>query len=457
MAREKVGPVLERIGKVVEDTWSSSQQVAEEAAIRAKGRWVVNTCNSRLSTFNIINVRMTHKTARVRLLEAVSFKDKANAYAEMRELEGTQESVLIQTCNRIELFLVSEVGDKTVKSAVEYLANRAIDQNAEACKAIEYATNREALSHLLRVTSGLESMIVGDDQVINQVWNAYLEAEKAKATGPVLSLLFNRAVKVGIRVRKETGISKGAVSVGSATVELAEHLLGSLREKKIVVMGVGEIGTLVSKAMARRCLSPVLIANRTYERALRLAEELGGTAVKFDKLSEELVDADLVICSTSAPHYLLTKELTSKFMKKRQNSNDLLIIHISNPRNVEEAIKELPHVKLYSIDDLTTIAERNKQERQKSVQDASKIVDKEVSALELAVKADSVRDVVSGLLSQVEETRKRELTKALNGMNSLDNRQRKIIDDLTAILLKQTFLPVVENFRRAAANKSGTQ
>ena len=401
---------------------------------------------------NIINVRMTHKTARVPLLEAVSFKDKTNAYAEMRGLEGTQESVLIQTCNRIELFLVSDCGDRAVKSAVEYLANRACDHTEEACKAIEYAVNRDALNHLLRVTSGLESMIVGDDQVINQVWNSYLEAEKAKATGPVLSLLFNRAVNVGRRIRKETGISKGAVSVGSATVELAEHLLGSLREKKIVVMGVGEIGTLVSKAMARRCLSPVLIANRTYERALRLADELGGTAVKFDKLEEVLVDADLVICSTSAPHYLLTKELTSKLMKERQNANDLLIIDISNPRNMEEAIKELPHVRLYSIDDLTTIAERNKKERQKSIQEACKIVDKEVSELELAVKADSVRDVISGLLSQVEETRKRELSKALNEMSGLDERQIKIISDLTGILLKQTFLPVVENFRRAAAN-----
>ena len=167
-------------------------------------------------------------------------------------------------------------------------------------------------------------MVIGEDQVINQVWNAYLEAEKAKAAGPVLSLLFNRAVNVGRRVRRETGINKGAVSVGSAAVELAENLLESLNEKKILVMGAGETGTLVAKAMARRCLSPIFIANRTYERALRLAEELGGKAVKFDKLSEVLVDADVVFCSTSAPHYLLTKELVSKLIVARQNKNDLL-------------------------------------------------------------------------------------------------------------------------------------
>jgi glutamyl-tRNA reductase len=407
---------------------------------------------SSANTLGIINVRITHKTANVPLLEAVSFKDKANAYAEMRSLDGVQESVLIQTCNRIELYLVSEDGYKTAKSAVEYLVNRASAHTAEACEAIECAVNRDALSHLLRVTSGLESMVIGEGQVINQVWDAYLEAEKANAAGPVLSLLFNRAINVGRRVRDKTGINKGAVSIGSAAVELAENLLGTLNEKKILVMGAGETGTLVAKAMARRCLSPIFIANRTYERAVRLAEELGGKAVKFDKLGEVLVDADVVFCSTSASHYLLTKELISKLIMARQNVNDLLVIDISNPRNVEEGIKELPRVKLYNIDDLTLIAERNKQERQKSMQEACKIIIEELTVLERAVRAYSVREIISDLLSQTEEIRQRELAKALNMMNKLNERQRKIVNDLTSILLKQTFLPVVENFRRAAAN-----
>jgi glutamyl-tRNA reductase len=407
---------------------------------------------SSAKTHSIINVRITHKTAHVPLLEAVSFKDKANAYAEMRSLDGVQESVLIQTCNRIELYLVTEDGYKTAKSAVDYLVNRASAHSAEACKAIEYAVNRDALSHLLRVTSGLESMVVGEDQVINQVWDAYLEAEKANAAGPVLSLLFNRAVNVGRRVRHKTGINKGAVSIGSASVELAENLLETLNEKKILIMGAGETGTLVAKAMARRCLSPIFIANRTYERAVRLAEELGGKAVKFDKLDEVLIDADVVFCSTSAKHYLLTKELVSKLIMARQNKNDLLVIDISNPRNVEEGIKELPHVRLYNIDDLTLITERNKQERQKSMQEAYKIIDEELTVLERAVKEYSVREIISNLLSQTEGIRQRELAKTLNMMNGLDERQRKIVNDLTSILLKQTFLPVVENFRRAAAN-----
>ena len=397
-------------------------------------------------------MRITHKTAHVPLLEAVSFKDKADGYADLRLLDGVAESVIIQTCNRIELYLVSEDGYRTVKSAVEYLVKRASTHAADACSAIECAVNHDAINHLLRVTSGLESMVIGEDQVINQVWNAYLEAEKANAVGPLLSLLFNRAVNVGRRVRRETGISKGAVSIGSVAVELADNLLETLNEKKILIMGAGETGTLVAKAMARRCLSPIFIANRTYERAARLAEELKGKAVKFDKLNEVLVDADVVFCSTSAIHYLLTKELVSKITVPRQNKNDLLIIDISNPRNVEESIKELPHVKLYNIDDLTLIAERNKQERQNNVQKAYEIIDEELAAVERAVKEYSVSEIISDLLSQTEEIRQRELAKALNMMNALDERQRKIVSDLTCILLKHMFLPVVENFRRAAAN-----
>jgi len=401
---------------------------------------------------DIVNVRLTHKTANVPLLESVSFKEKTNAYNQILSLEGVQESVLIQTCNRIELYLVSEKGDKTVKSAVELLENRALVSTSEVCKAVEYSVNHDALRHLLRVTSGLESMVIGEDQVINQVWNSFLEAQKSQATGPVLSLLFNRAVNVGWRVRRETCINKGAVSVGSAAVALAEKLLTSLKEKNVLVMGAGETGTLVAKAISRRCLNPVFVANRTYERALRLAQELGGKAVMFNKLDEVLANADVLFCCTSAPHYLLTKELLSWLITARENKAGLIIIDISNPRNVETSIKDLPGVKLYSIDDLTSIAEQNKLERQKSVQQACKIIDHEVTLLERAVKADSTNEFVSRLLSQVEETRRKELCRALKMLDTLDERQRKIVDHLTSILLKQTFLPVVENFRRAAVN-----
>ena len=382
-------------------------------------------------------------------MEAVAFKEKQLALAEVYSLEGVEECLILQTCNRIEIYVVSE-DDNTLDVVKNYFAHRALQHSEEAARAIESAVDNEAFDHLLRVTSGLESMVIGEDQVLNQTWDAYLEAEKAKTLGPILKHLFNRAMTVGRRVRNETGINKGAVSIGSASVELAVRLLGNLENKKILVMGAGEIGTLVAKALARRCLSPIFIANRTFDRAVKLAEDLNGKAVKFNQLDEAFVDSDVVICSTSAPHYLLTKDQVTKLMLRRTNPNDVVIIDISNPRNVEKTVQEVPKTKLYNIDDLLLIADKNKLERQKSIEKAVKILDEELVVLDQDMKSLSVRLIISTLLSQAEQVRQKELATALNMMGEVDEREKKILEDLTSILLKQTFVPIVENLRSAA-------
>jgi len=385
-------------------------------------------------------------------MEAVAFKNKEKALDEIRSLEDVEECLLLQTCNRIEIYVVTEDAEKAVNLVKDYWVKKAMAHTEEAIDAMETSIDNDAFNHLLRVTSGLESMVIGEDQVLNQVWNAYLEAENAKTIGPIINHLFNRAMTVGRRVRNETGINKGAVSIGSAAVELAVNLLGNLEDKKILVMGAGEIGTLVAKALARRCLSPIFIANRTNERAVKLAEDLSGQAVMFNQFEEVLVDADVVICSTSAPHYLLTKEMVAHLMKKRTNNDDLLIIDISNPRNVEKTVQEVARTKLYNIDDLQLIAEKNKQEREKSIDQAVKILDKDVVILNQDMKSFSVRLIISSLLSQAEEVRQKELATALGMIGDVDEREREILDDLTSILLKQTFVPIVENLRLAAKN-----
>jgi len=406
--------------------------------------------HSSAKNINILNVRITHQTARVPLMEAVAFKDMRSALKTVRSMENVAECVLLQTCNRIEFYIVSEEGEAIAEKAKDFLAKRAGKLVEEASKAIECSLTGDSLRHILRLTSGLESMVIGEDQVLNQVWDAYLEAKSANAAGIVLNHLFMRAMSVGRRVRRETGINKGAVSIGSAAVELAESLLGKLDQKKILVMGAGEIGTLVAKALARRCLKPIFIANRTYARAVKLAEDLSGKAIKFDKLEETLVNADVVICSTAAPHYLLTRDLLSKFMKNRQNKNDLIIIDISNPRNVEVATRKVEKVQLYDIDDLQLIAEKNKQKRQKSMEKASEIIEKELISLNRDIKIQSVRDIVSLLFSRAEEIRQNELATALNMLGHVSAKEKKIIEDLTFILLKQTYAPIVENLRLAA-------
>jgi len=406
--------------------------------------------HSAVPNIEIVNVRLTYKTADVPLLEAVSFDDKANALNDIRTLGYADECVLLQTCNRLEFFLVNKDGEYTARMVKDYLAKRAGPKAEELLEAIEVETDQNALRHILRVASGLESMVVGEDQILNQLWDAFQVAEKAKTVGFVLRHVFNKAASVGLRVRNETGISKGAISVGSVAVELAGSLMGGFEGKKVLVMGAGNMGTLVAKALARRSQSAVFIASRTYERAVRLADQLSGQAVKFDKLGEALQDADVVICSTSAPHYLLTKVLVQGVMVGRRNPSKLFVIDISNPRNVEASVEEIANVELYNLDDLQTIADKNKEERQKSAEQASKIVEEELALLERDVKTQSVRDVISMLLSHTEDIRQRELAKAFGMLPQADEKEKEVIDDLTLVLLKQTFLPIIQNLRKAA-------
>ncbi len=410
--------------------------------------------HSSVANIDIVNVRLTHKTADVPLLEAVSFDDKENALTDIRSSGFCDECVILQTCNRLEIFLVNKDGEHVAKKMREYLANKAGAKAEQVAQAVEISMNQDALRHLLRVASGLESMVVGEDQVLNQLWDAFLVAEKAKTVGPVLKHVFNKAASVGLRVRSETGISKGAISIGSVAVELAGKLMGGFEGKHVLVMGAGIMGTLVAKALSRRSQSAIFIASRTYERAVKLADQLNGKAVKFDKLSEALKDADVVICSTAAPHYLLTKDIVREVMTQRTNPNKLFVIDISNPRNVETTINEIPNVSLHNLDDLQSIADKNKEERQKSAELATKIVEEELVLLEKDIKAQAVRDVVSYLLGNAEDIRQRELAKAFCMLQSLDNKQKEVIDDLTLVLLKQTFLPIVQNLRKAAIDNN---
>ncbi len=407
---------------------------------------------SSAGNINIINTRITHHKSRVSLIETVAFQNLKNSLLELYSMANVDECVILQTCNRTELYIVSKDNENTLNMIIDYLMKRCGAKSKEAARTIEVSLNQDALKHLLRVASGLESMVVGEDQILGQIWDAYSTAESANTVGPVLKTAFTRAVSVGRRVRNETDINRGALSIGSIAVELAETLLGDLNGKNVLVMGAGEMGTLVAKALARCCPNAIFIANRTYERAVKLAEELKGKAVKFDKLEEVLKDADVVICSTAAPHYLLKKEPVCKIMKQRRNRGELMIIDISNPRNVEETVQDIEGVELHNIDDLRVIAERNKEKRQEKAEKASKIVDEALLLLEQDLKAQSVSDIVSSLFLHAEEIRQKEQTKALNMLGKLDEKKREVIDGLTFEIIEQTLVPIVENLRKAAVN-----
>ncbi|MGZ4847325.1 MAG: glutamyl-tRNA reductase, partial [Halobacteriota archaeon] len=303
------------------------------------------------------------------------------------------------------------------------------------------------------LASGLDSMIVGEDQILGQLKDAVETASKERTLGPELGLAFSKAIKVGKRVRTQTQINRGSVSVGSAAVDLAERLMGTLDDKSILSIGAGELGTLVAVALAERKLKAMFVSNRTFRRAQTLAKQLGGTAIRFDTIDDYLSEADLVISATAAPHYILTQDQVRRAMQRR-NGHPLVIIDIANPRDVEEAAATIDKVELHNIDDLRKITEENLKKRRSEIGKVVAIINKELNLLEEQYKKARANELIASLYQSAEELRIRELEKAHKRMQSADDlhNYQQILDDLTTSIVNKLLFELTASLREAAAN-----
>ena len=390
---------------------------------------------------------ISHKWAGLNDLECARIADVGNALQAMCSNDGVRECAILQTCNRIEVYL-SASGKFSPKAFVERFFP------ATRPELVARYESRESLRHLMRLASGLDSMIVGEDQILGQLKDTVETARRERTLGPQLRLAFLKAIKTGKRVRTETQINRGSVSVGSAAVDLAERLMGTLENKVILSIGAGDIGTLVAVALAERELKAMLVSNRTFRRAETLAKRLGGTAVRFDKIDDYLGEADLVISATAAPHYILTRDQVSSAMERR-NGQPLVIIDIANPRDVEESVASITNVDLHNIDDLRKITEQNLRKRRSEIGKVVAIINQELNVLEEQYKRDRASELIATLYQDAEALRVRELQKAYNRMLSegMDLRKNEqILDDLTASIVNKLLFELTTSLREAAAN-----
>jgi glutamyl-tRNA reductase len=292
-------------------------------------------------------------------------------------------------------------------------------------------------------------MIVGEDQILGQVQDAFNESEKLGVVGPILRRAFDSAIRTGTEARIRTGLNKGAVSIGSAAANLLEQLLGNLEDKKIIVVGAGKTGILVGKALAVRKPNVIYVANRTYQMGVRLAKMLDGQAVRFDRIRSYLADVDAVIVATAAPHAVLTKELVADTMQRR-GEKKLLIIDLSHPRNVEKDVKALPNVDVRNIDDLRGIADRNLKMRLAEVKNAENIIDSELKKLELQLRCEQVEPIISAICNRAESVRQKELAKALKKIGEIDQDQRRVIEVMTRLMVERVLIRLIDKLRKAA-------
>ncbi|HIH69205.1 glutamyl-tRNA reductase [Methermicoccus shengliensis] len=385
---------------------------------------------------------VTHERASVDEIESCFEGDVEQLLRELFSDERVHECMVLQTCNRFEVYVVSPVASKVLLELAKRLN--------VPLRLVDILSSEECMLHLLRVAAGLESMVVGEDQILGQLKDMYLLAKRAGTTGRVLDTAVSKAIQVGKRVRSETRISKGSVSIGSVAVDLAEEELGTLKGKKVMIIGAGEMGTIVARTLSHKHISKLYVANRTFSRSQRLAEELGGIAVPYEELESYLHAVDVVISATSAPHVILRRDRIERALNGKR---ELLIIDIANPRDVEESVGHIDGVRLYNIDNLRGISQRNLQLRIGEAVKAERIVNEELAHLYRMYKRQRADHIIKSLYSELEHIKLKEREKVLNRLgayHTLGDVEREIIDDLLRSLVNKILSEPTKRLREAA-------
>lgn len=384
---------------------------------------------------------LSHHTATVDKLEAFRFPDEE---AFLRKAKDRFRGILLlQTCNRIEILVHGEAS-----SLVSLLQE-------EGREDFSVLSGIDALRHLLELAAGMDSMIIGEDQIIGQLKTALDFARERGCASPVLELCVNKAVHAGIEVRKQTQINRGAVSIGSAAVLLAEEQLGSLEGKRILVVGSGEMGMLVAQALAAKQLTAIYVANRTYGRAEVLAKKIGGKAVRLDDLPRYMLLSDVVISCTSAPHPVIHCDDLKEIMRGRcwpleGHPRPLILVDIAQPRDVEEGAEAIDGVHLFTIDNLRQINENTMNSRKSEAAKARAYLDDELAHFIRLLNGKAADDTLAILHTWAESIRTRERDRAISRIGTGDERTREIVDDLTRVLANKILSDVTFSIRLCA-------
>jgi glutamyl-tRNA reductase len=371
---------------------------------------------------------VSHHTAKVAAIESFRFADEPGFLAAAKERFGG--ALLLQTCNRVEVMVEGDAADLR-----QFLAE-------QGRKDFFVHEGQGALRHLFALASGIDSMIVGEDQIIGQLKKALADGQEAGTVTSLLEHCVNKAVHVGVEVRKRTLINRGAVSIGSAAVQLAEAEIGSLEGKHILVVGSGEMGLLVAQALAEKHLTAMYVANRTYGRAVHLAKKIGGKAVHLAELYHYITLSDVVISCTSAPHAIIHAAELKKAMKDRcwpveGHPRPLVIVDIAQPRDVEEGADAIDGVRLFTIDSLRTINEQTMSTRKAEAERAHDFVEAELAIFLRHLNRRSADDVLASLHTWAETIRVRERDRAMARLGTADPKVAEVVDDLTRVLSRK--------------------
>jgi len=386
----------------------------------------------------IIVVGLNHKTADVELREKLAFNGPKleEGLQRLKHIPGIRETAIISTCNRVEIYLHVQDVQQAYAAIKDFLVEFFEIRRESLDTALYLHEDMTAVKHIFRVASSLDSMVVGEPQILGQLKDAFDFALEKKTTGVLLNRLLKKSISVAKRVRTETRIAENAVSISFAAVELAKKIFTDLAGKSFMLLGAGDMAELAAKHMMNNGVQDIIVANRTYERGCELSREFNGRAIRFEEFPAELVHTDIVICSTGATTFVLRKEHMQKVMKERKQK-PVFIIDISVPRNVDPGINDMENVYLYDVDDLQGVVETNISEREKEASKAEAIVEDEIETFKKwLMTLDSVPTVVA-LRDRAEAIRKDELERFFNRFPSMGEKERKAVEGLAGSIINK--------------------
>jgi glutamyl-tRNA reductase len=400
----------------------------------------------------IVSIGTSHHVAPIEFREKLAFSEAqlTESFQHLRESYQIQEAVILSTCNRVEVYAVANsvrTADAAAKMLVEFLS-RYHQIGVESLKKWTYLHhNLEAIQHLFRVTASLDSMVVGEPQILGQAKAAFDTSLEAGGGGTILNRLFTKAFSVGKRVRSETTIATGAVSISYAAVELAKKIFNTLEGKTVVILGAGEMSELTAKHLVANGVSNVIVANRTYERAVKVADKFNGTPLPYDSDLGFLIDADIVISSTDAPDYLIKRQPLANIMRRRRHRY-MFLIDIAVPRDIEPDVSKIDHAFLYNIDDLEAVVASNLKGRQQEATRAEQIVTEEAKRFYDQLQVFEVNPTIKALHQQFREIANTEL-QACFYKTTLSDQQEAAVASMTQAIVKKLLHHPMQNLRCA--------
>jgi len=404
--------------------------------------------------FSITGVN--HKSAPVEVRERLAFDERslAEALNELKRRPGFCEGMILSTCNRVEVALTVEDNSGAGVAVDEFLADMRHLQRDFVTPHLYRFEDGDAVRHLFRVAASLDSMVVGEPQILGQLKSAYAMAKEHGALSGFLDVVVTRAFNVAKRVRSETEIGANAVSVSYAAVELAREIFGSLADKKVMIVGAGKMSESAARHLKRCGVTQIFVTNRTYERAAEMAQLFDGKIVEYDRFIAFLPEVDIVIASSGAPHFIITRDEMKKVIDTRKN-RPMFLIDIAVPRNIEPAINDLDNVFLYDIDDLQRVVDTNLQGRMESAEEAEAIIREEVERMMARLKTREVVPMIVSLQEQLENTRMSELTRMRGKLGTLTPEQEQALEALTKGIINKIAHGPISELRRQASQPDG--